>query len=237
MKVTANVETYLKKDPTKQASELPDDQKVAIVKGREFDVTLLEQEDEDNGLAHGHSLIEIGYGAGEWWIFNGHWDYESQVIVEEPPKLLPEWDEVNWLDFSAPVSKFFTVGEVCLNQSQRRPRADAGYTEKQIKQNIITVARLLDEIREEWGPIGVNSWLRPSEINRKVGSRSINHVLGSAVDFRCLRGNTVGLENMIEQKWWDTGRWPAGFGTGASSGRGFVHLDLTHQYGRRRWRY
>ena len=151
MRITANTATALKRDPQKQASELPDDDKVAIAKGREFEVELLEQENEDDAIAHGHSLIEIGYGAVKWWIFNKHWDFESQVIIEVPPSRLPEWNEVNWNDFGAHVSKFFTVGEVTNMSRERIPRDDGQWSEREIKQNVIIAARHLDEIREWWG--------------------------------------------------------------------------------------
>ena len=105
-----------------------------------------------------------------------------------------------------------------------------------VKKNIIKIARAVDEIREEWGPIGVNSFYRPWHINRAIGSRSSNHPSGTAMDFRCLRGNTIGLERMIKEKYYDSGKWNGGMGFGAAR-KNFVHLDLNPQYGKRCWNY
>ena len=215
-----------------------------IEKGREFDVEFTEQENDDHEApqSHGHFHIEIGFGAGEWWAFAEHWDLESQVIIETPPAVLPEWNQINWNDWKSPVSKYFTVGEVTNMSRARIPKNDrdpvtgATLSETLVKQNIVKVARRLDDIRDAWGPIGVNSWLRPWPINRRIGSRSSNHPQGSGVDIRCLRGDTIGLERMIERDYYNAGKWDGGLGRGARR-RGFVHLDLNPEYGRRVWNY
>ena len=139
----------------------------------------------------------------------------------------PEWHEVNWLDMSAPVSKHFTVKEVCLGQRERIPDSD------EVKKNVIRVARKMDEIREWWGsPIAVNSWYRPWSVNRRIGSRSPNHPGGTGVDFRPLNGSTWEMQKRFEAEWYNAGRWQGGFGRGAK--KGFIHVDLR---GRRSWNY
>ena len=81
-------------------------------------------------------------------------------------------------------SKYFTVGEVCNLSRERIPTAT------DIKQNIINIARHMDDIREWWGgPLGVNSWYRPWSVNTRIGSRAPNHLGGYAVDFRPLNGS------------------------------------------------
>ncbi|MEM9214013.1 MAG: D-Ala-D-Ala carboxypeptidase family metallohydrolase [Cyanobacteria bacterium P01_F01_bin.150] len=233
MRVTALVDTYLKKDQSKQAFELPDNEKVFVEAGRVYTVDPLEFENDDhtNPLAYGHAKIDISYGAGEWWIFLDHWRYEHEQSVVEVPTVLPEWDTVDWNNFAAPVSKYFTVGEVMNMSKARMPKAI------EVKRNIIKIARAVDQVREEWGgPLGVTSFYRPWHINRRIGSRSSNHPRGTAMDIRCLRGNTKGLERMVENDFYNAGRWDGGVGRGASY-RGFVHLDLNDEYGKRIWNY
>jgi len=85
----------------------------------------------------------------------------------------------------------FTWGEVTKNCS--RPIIDLLIDGKllitalQIEQNIISTAKAMDLIREKLGnrPIIVNSWYRPSSVNRSVGgSKYSRHQYGDAVDWK-----------------------------------------------------
>ncbi|MEM9216641.1 MAG: D-Ala-D-Ala carboxypeptidase family metallohydrolase [Cyanobacteria bacterium P01_F01_bin.150] len=241
MKITATQETYLKKDPAKQASELLNDQKVLIEAGKEYVVETQENENDDDQApsSNGHALIAIGYGAGDWWIYPPHWHFESQVIVDNPPSKIPEWDEVDWTDWSAPVSKYFTVGEVTNLSTKRIPKDDwdpfrrQSMPAKDIKQNIVRVARKVDDVREWWGgPLAVTSWLRPWQINIAIGSKAPNHPYGYGVDFRPMNGSVWDMQARFERELYNTGKWDGGFGRGAK--KGFIHVDLRH---RRVWNY
>ncbi|MEX1365089.1 MAG: D-Ala-D-Ala carboxypeptidase family metallohydrolase [Nannocystaceae bacterium] len=229
MQITATTTTFLKKSPH-QASSLGDDQKVAVAPGRSYGISSYDEIEHDEAPdgADGHSRVELAAGAGTWFIFNGHWELPwSEVATGTGGSSAPDWNEVNWSNYSSPVSKYFTVGEVTLRAAERIP------TEATIKQNIIRVARLMDEIREWWGgPVGVTSWYRPWHVNRRIGSRAPNHPAGHAVDFYPMRGSVYDMQARFNVDWYQTGRWPGGFGLGAP--KGFIHVDLRH---RRVWTY
>lgn len=230
MEIRAEVDTWLTKTD-EQASSLPSDQKVEVPAGKTYPIkrgpiVLSENEDEDTGTSSGKIKINIQHGAGEWYIFGEHWRLPWQIIAEEP-KAQPEWDEVDWNFWNAPVSKYFTVGEVTNMSLERIP------TDPTIKRNIVNMARQMDEVREWWGgPLGVTSWYRPWAVNRRIGSSAPNHPGGYAVDFRPLNGSVWELQKRFQEEWYDTGRWDGGLGLGAR--RGFMHLDLRN---RRVWNY
>ena len=75
-KITAKVPTYLKKLPV-QASDLEIDQKIFCDVGKTFPVS-------SHRMGGNHTLVELNYGAGKWYIFTEHWDcsWESEDIPE-----------------------------------------------------------------------------------------------------------------------------------------------------------
>lgn len=224
--IKAQQTTWLKKDYRIQSDLLSDDMKVAVPEGKEYKVERVEERDADTDMG-GHFKIDLAYGAGSWYLFGEHWHLPWQVEVPSPPAKLPDWDEVNWSDWNAPVSKYFNVGEVALRDRERIP------TQTQIKQNVIAIAREMDAIRDWWGgPMAVTSWYRPWAVNTRIGSRAPNHPGGYAVDFRPSKGSVWELEKRFKSEWYDTGKWKGGFGLGAK--KGFIHLDLRHK---RIWNY
>jgi hypothetical protein len=224
--IEALEDTWLKKDHHIQASLLSADRKVQVPAGKIYQVDTVEERDADTEMG-GHFRIDLAHGAGTWYLFGEHWKLPWQVEVKNPPSKLPEWDQINWNDWSAPVSKYFTVGEVTLKQRERIP------SQPDIKKNVVAIARKMDEIREWWGaPLAVNSWYRPWAVNARIGSRAPNHPGGYAVDFRPMKGSVWELQKRFKDEWYDTGKWQGGFGLGAP--KGFIHLDLR---GRRMWNY
>lgn len=128
-----------------------------------------------------------------------------------------EINQIDWTDFSVRVSKYFTVGEV-FQYDERRFTQD-----KQIKRNILTLAKQLDNVREAWGaPIFVTSWYRDYKTNKRVGGVfNSQHLTGKAVDI------TVASNKIEFEHWLDTEIWyHKALGYGQGSGRGFTHLDL-----------
>lgn len=242
--ITARQDTWLKKT-TGQADDLSDDQKVFIGKDESKgvitwganipDIPPAGDQQSEEEKETGHELIKLAAGAGVWNIYVEHWQgFPWHKVSKNTPETkfqVPEWNEVNWRDWDAPVSKYFTVGEVTNMSRERIPTAT------DIKKNIIAIARHMDDIREDWGgPLGVNSFYRPWHVNTRIGSRSSNHPSGTAVDFRPLDGRTVWeLQKWFDKNWYQTGRWGGGFGLGAN--RGFVHLDINPQFGKRAWNY
>jgi putative chitinase len=133
--------------------------------------------------------------------------------------------EINWYNFSSPISQYFTVGEVSRYDRERI------VTNPIHRQNVIQLAQLLDAVRKDWGSgIGVTSWYRPPAINRIVGGvRFSTHLNGSGVDIYPLKGDICAFQGWLES------RWPRALGRGCR--KGFVHLDLRTQPPRLRWPY
>lgn len=131
---------------------------------------------------------------------------------------------VNWDDWDSRVSRWFTVGEAFQWDPYRRDRATTD-----VKQNICKLAARLDELRDKFGPLGVTSWFRDPETNRRVGGVSNSqHLLGWAADVYPSQHDSRDFER------WCEANWPGGVGRGQNSGRGFTHLDLGP---RRVWDY
>ncbi|MEM9214918.1 MAG: D-Ala-D-Ala carboxypeptidase family metallohydrolase [Cyanobacteria bacterium P01_F01_bin.150] len=224
--IEALQDTWLKKDYRYGAADLTDSHKVAAAKGKRYKVLSYDERDGRTEMG-GHFKIELDHGGGTWYIFAEHWQLPWQVFVKEPLQTVPEWNEVDWTDWNAAVSKYFTVGEVTNMSRERIPTAT------EIKKNIIAIARHMDDIREWWnGPLAVNSWYRPWHVNARIGSRAPNHPNGYGIDFRPLGGSVWELQKRFQNEWYNTGKWNGGFGLGAS--KGFIHLDLRNK---RIWNY
>lgn len=130
---------------------------------------------------------------------------------------------VDWGNFQSRVSEFFTVGEVTRWDRRRIPK------DPDIQNNILTLAKHLDNLRRAWGgPIGVTSWYRPPDINRQVGGvPNSYHTKGLAADIYPINGRDKEFEEFV------LSNWNGGVGKGMSR-RGFVHVDLGP---RRTWDY
>lgn len=231
--------TYLKKQPL-QSSVLSNEDKQLVIKGTQWGVEEwgdrvlspgnAPQVSEIETDGDGHELIKLAYGAGVRYIFAEHWEcpwHKVSANTPETPFVLPEWDDIDWTNWSAPVSKYFTVGEV-TNMSRERIPHDI-----KVKQNVVAIARRLDAVREWWGsPLLVTSFYRPWAVNRRIGSSAPNHPEGHAVDFRPLNGSVFDLQERFRKEWYEAGKWNGGFGLGAK--KGFIHLDLR---GKRMWLY
>jgi hypothetical protein len=65
--ITANQNTLLKKEPV-SSSELSDDEKVAVEKGKAYNLVWSGKEGDD------HIKVSLAYGGGNWFIYAPHWD-------------------------------------------------------------------------------------------------------------------------------------------------------------------
>ena len=102
--IKAIKETILKKEVA-QASELKDNQKVKVPEGKTYEILNHEKAEQ------GHYKVELNYGAGTWYLWSGHWElpWEEQTISSGAVSSVPQiWKDVNWNDFKAKVSKYFT---------------------------------------------------------------------------------------------------------------------------------
>lgn len=232
--IKAVKETCLKK-VVAQSGELSDDQKVAVHVGKTYKIL------NHTPAEQGHYKIDISDNAGTWYIWSGHWQlpWEDHTEEHEPVEQqfinsiekssdgsIPQnWQSINWNDFQAKVSKYFSVGEVAHQDRRRIP------TDNTIKQNVFTLAQELDKVREAWGsPLIVTSWYRPPAINRAVGGASNSqHLYGKAADIRPVQGDVYKFQDWLDKTAWKD----KALGYGAR--KGFVHLDL--RPGHIRWIY
>lgn len=141
--------------------------------------------------------------------------------ASESIKKLLNPNNIDWSDFNAPISIYFTVGEVTKGDVDRIP--EKGSDEER---NILALAKELDKLRKAFGhPIGVSSWYRPPAVNRRVGgARYSQHINGRGVDIYPMAGMTIN----DFQDWCDE-HWFGALGRGEK--KGFVHLDTRNGKG------
>ena len=223
--ITALKDTWLKKDPTAQASSLPENQKVFVPQGKTYGV------ENFKVASGGHYLVELASGAGKWYIYDpqdeGHWDtyWESREndSAHTPENPLRDYDSnltIDWSNNSQQISRYFNVGEVTKGQADRRP-VNGSSEEK----NILALAQQLDLIRESWGSsILVTSWYRPPTVNRRIGGASRSqHIYGRAADIKPVSGSLFNFQSWLDKYWYGA------LGYGAR--RGFVHIDTRNNKG------
>lgn len=202
MKFIAQQDTLLKKAAI-DSHYLSDAGKKPIKKGELLAVTKV-----DEIPASSHAWVTLNGGAGVWAIFLPHWLEEGATPAISPPA------GIHWDDFSAPVGKYITVGEVLQYDARRKPRP--GSPEEKA---LIEVCKQFDAIRQAWsGPLGVTSGYRPEPINTQVGgARNSYHVRGMALDIY-----PIG-ESISKFHQWLVQRWSGGYGDGRD--KGFIHVD------------
>jgi uncharacterized protein YcbK (DUF882 family) len=106
------------------------------------------------------------------------------------------------------------------------------YTGSQITQNIIELARALDDVRAQFGdrPILVNSWLRTPAANKAAGGKPNSlHLIGLAADIRIVGVNPRMTYLRLSES------WAGGLGNDGS----YTHVDIRDSIGWdvARWTY
>ena len=202
MKFIAQQDTLLKKAPI-DSHYLSDAGKRPIAKGELLAVGRLDEIPSDS-----HAWVTTNGTGEKWAVFMPHWLEEQAKPAPAPSSA------INWNDFSCPVGKYITVGEVLQYDSRRKPRA--GSAEEKA---ILEVCKQFDAIRVAWsGPLGVTSGYRPEPINSQVGGvPSSYHVKGMALDIY-----PIG-ESLQKFHQWLVQRWSGGYGDGRT--KGFIHID------------
>lgn len=203
LRFTASQDTLLKKAPIDGAF-LSDLGKRVMAKGETLAIRRCDELAGDS-----HAWFTLDSDGSRWAVYLPHWRPVVDNITPPSPT-----QAVNWADFSAPVGRFITVGEVLQYDARRRPRS--GSPEEKA---LLAVCREFDAIREAWkGPLGVTSGHRPEPINREVGGvPNSYHVKGMALDIYPVNGS---LEQFHR---WLLPRWSGGYGDGRP--RGFIHID------------
>ena len=146
------------------------------------------------------------------------------INTKKTPIKLPGYQSTFYLEDSITPGGHFSWAEATKNW-QRKPQS------KQVVNNIIKVAKDLEDLREHLGnkPIRVTSWYRDPATNRRVGGASrSSHLQGYAVDF-FVPGMSIWTVQKQVQNYWRHG----GIGLGAN--RGFVHCASDGWY--RVWNY
>lgn len=212
LKIVAVQDTWLKKK-VEPAAQLDAKQKSAVAAGRVYDVVRYGEV-----AAQGHAEVELGHGAGTWFIFEPHW---RKGAAAPPAQIqLPgggldaQQAVVDWTDFESKVTPNLTVGEVLQFDKRRMPPAGSS-----MRGRLLRPAEQFEAVRMGWGrPLGVTSFYRPEPINQQVGGvPGSRHVTGEAFDVYPIG---VSIEAFYQ---WILQRWTGGLGDGRN--RGFVHLD------------
>lgn len=198
----AETDTWIKKRLA-QASEVPDDEKVRIEKGRTLQVV-----ETTEVPANAHEWITLAHDAGRWFAYAPHFRRLQEATA---PPLTPE--DINWSNFDQKIHPFLTVGEVLQFDRRRIP------TTTREKRRILITAEKQRRLRVAYGrPLGITSWFRPEPINRQVGGvAGSHHTTGGAFDTYPIGG---GDDDFYR---WARARWTGGLGDGRW--RGFTHFD------------
>lgn len=225
--IVATQDTWLKKQPI-QSVQLASDDKKLVERGTVYPI-----EKYSYDPSNSHYYITLGYGAGNWYIFDtsgpgSHWDcswedkteakeVEPEAVTPKPStakRIITTPGKIPWSDPSVYISEYFRTLEVTLGDRNRIPRAGSAE-----ERNILALARELDKLRKDWGSgLYITSWYRPPAVNRAVGGAIFSrHITGQGVDIKPANGNLQGLQNLCLRYWRG--------GVGKGMHRGFVHLD------------
>lgn len=77
LKISAIANTLLKKEPL-QSQQLKPSQVSPVAKGKTFKATMIRKEGK-------HTLYDLAYDAGRWWVYNPHWTIGSKTFPSGLP--------------------------------------------------------------------------------------------------------------------------------------------------------
>lgn len=84
------------------------------------------------------------------------------------------------------LSKYFTLEEMTRSTTAQNHNLDNTPNDAQVANLKILCSEVLDQAREDYGPIAVNSGFRSKEVNKLVGGKPNSyHLNGKAADIHC----------------------------------------------------
>ncbi len=104
-----------------------------------------------------HAWVQFEGATEKWAIYLPDWR-------EKRSRALREEDDIDWSDFSCPIGKYLSVGEVLQYDARRAPESGSD-----IEKTLINTCHQFDSIRSAWKEaIGVVSFYRPEPILNNV---------------------------------------------------------------------
>ena len=239
MELIVTKQTVFKSEPI-QSVNLPNEKKFNVSEGTRLKIL------ENKPAKENHVQIILDKNElpertiREWYIYMGHVAIEGKEPGNNPQDKPIDKQELKPFHIAGVSETLFTSSLIVLNghfkwseatkNGTRIPTDSAGYKATQIYKNIITVAKVMEEVRSLLGnkSITVISWYRDPISNRKVGGATQSrHLAGDAVDFQ--------VEDIHPSKVYKTldGWW--GSRGGLASANTFTHIDVRGYHAR--WRY
>lgn len=109
------------------------------------------------------------------------------------------------------MAKYFTYSEFIKSETAKKLNIDNTPTDEHIQDNILSLMRVMDKIRERWTDyckenylgnpaIIVNSGYRCEALNKALkGSKTSAHRIGAAVDFEAKNGRNKDLFGIVQE--------------------------------------
>ncbi len=170
-------ETYLKRS-TKQATELPDGDKISTTVEQTFEISWFKQEDD-------HILFELSSpidGVFNWY---GHAQH-IQVLKDGSPQKLEASEDSNPTSAafdSTHLSEHFKLWEFITSQTATRHGINNTPPEAVISRLRFLCQEILEPARQAVGPLQISSGYRCPALNRAVGGSTTSaHMQGYAAD-------------------------------------------------------
>jgi lysozyme len=202
--VTALRDTLIKREPV-PSSDLADDEKVPSEEGKTYAKARALRS------INGHTLLDLPYGAGQWWLFDDHWSGLAAAPAGGEVKLsgMIHWDQKDnasdgWRECQsssiAMCLKFLGIGNLSTDQqyvsivekygdtTERQPHFDAmkqlGYTGASWHTDL-TAERIKAEINKG-KPVAVGA-LHKGPVSNPSGGGHFVVIYGYGPDYWCVQ--------------------------------------------------
>ena len=97
------------------------------------------------------------------------------------------------------LSKNFKISEYTKSQTAIRKGIDNSLSEDHLKSAMKLFEKVVQPVRENFGPTVINSGYRSPELNKAIGgSKTSQHCKGEAVDLECVNASNADVARWIE---------------------------------------